>query len=280
MYPHWDSTVYPRPVPRGLHPLEFLADRFDTIEIPETFYRIPRPELVKLWGNRVSHNVRFQFTARLNREFTHERRLDRELVRAFTEGLRPLQEQDRLGCVLMQFPSAFRFTAENKDFLIRLRRALPSFPLVAELRHASWATDEGLGTLIDYHIGFCNLDQPEQIRSTAPASHLTWRIGYVKLHGRKVGPGFDAFDDRKEKVTGNCYLYGLSELMEWKKRIARISRFAQSTFIIFNNDGGGSSVINALQMQGILEGSQTAPHRTTAAFKLQDVEQAELFAAA
>ncbi|MFN7924303.1 MAG: DUF72 domain-containing protein [Bryobacteraceae bacterium] len=253
-FPHWDRYVYPRPKPRSFHPLEFLAERFDVVEAPQPFYDYPRPELTRLWASKVEHNPRFQFTVRLHRDFTHERSLDAAKIKAFSEGLEPLAKRGKLGCVLMQFPSAFRFNAENKDFLIRLRREFHRFPLVAELRHGSWATEEGVGTLIDYHISFCNLDQPEGVRATPPTSYLTWRLGYVKLHGRQVGPAHDAFDDRSYRVTGNDYLYSLAQLEQWKARIARFAPHAEATYVIFNNDASGKSVINALQMQSVIQG--------------------------
>ncbi len=259
-YPHWDSLVYPRPQPRGFHPLEFLADRFDTIEISDSFHGFVRPELARLWASKVGHNPQFQFTARLNRMFTHERLMQPEDVQRWSEGLAPLQEAGRLGCVLMQFPTAFRFTAENKDFLIRVRRAFHRFPLVAELRHKSWTVPEASGTLIDYHIGFCNLDQPQQVTATPPTSLLTWRVGYVKLHGRVTGHWHDEFDDRTMKSSGNNYSYSLDELAEWKARIEKILPFSQSMFVIFNNDMGGKSVVNALQMQSVM---RHLPHRAS-----------------
>ena len=263
-FPRWEGLVYPRPAPRSFHPLEFLADRLDTVEIPVSFYHPVRPELARLWATRVAHNPRFQFTARLGREFTHERRLDGDLVRQFTCGFEELRDQGKLGAILMQFPSSFRFTAENKDFLIRLRRSFHEFPLVAELRHDSWGTEEGLGTLVDYHIGFCNLDQPPGIRAMPPTSHLTSRVGYVKLHGRRCGRGFAMFDDRAEKASGNDYLYGLAELESWKVRIRHIARFAESVYVVFNNDGGGKAVLNALQMQSMVTGMEQRTPKTLA----------------
>jgi uncharacterized protein YecE (DUF72 family) len=263
-FPHWEGLVYPRPAPRSFHPLEFLADRFDAIEIPLSFHQWIRPELARLWAAKVSHNPRFQFTARMNRDFTHERLLDRDRLDRFAEGLEPLLQLGRLGAMLMQFPSSFRFTTENKDFLIRLRRAMHVFPLVAELRHDSWASEEALGTLIDYHIGFCNVDQPESVRAMPPTSYLTWRIGYVKLHGRRCGPGFNAFDDRGEKVSRNDYLYTQSELEQWKHRITHIGRFAETVFVVFNNDAGGKAVLNALQMQGLMTGQEQRPPKMLA----------------
>jgi len=60
------------------------------------------------------------------------------------------------------------------------------------------------------------------------------------------------FDDRGEKRTGNDYLYRLEEMESWRGRIEHVGRFAESGFVIFNNDGDGKSVINSLQMQGMM----------------------------
>ena len=257
LHPHWDALVYPRPQARGFHALEFLADRFDTVEIDQSFHHFLRPEFTRLWAAKVAHNPRFQFTARLHREFTHERRLEAVDIERFSEGLRPLADLDKLGCVLLQLPASFRFTAENRDYLIRLRRAFHLFPLVAELRHASWTRPEAAGLLIDYRVGFANLDQPQAVWAAPPTHLLTWRVGFVKLHGRRVGPGHEAFDDRRQRTTGNDYLYQTEELEAWQRRIEQFAPFSDSTFVIFNNDGGGKSVINALQMQGLVRSRET-----------------------
>ena len=249
---HWEGVVYSRGLGQSFSPLAFLAERFDSLEITSSFYHMVRPELARDWSRLVAGNPRFQFTARLNRQFTHERLVDDASIRRFSEGLRPLLDQERLGCVLMQFPSSFRFTTENRAFLIQLRRLLNEFPLVAELRHSSWNVDEAFGTLIDYHIGFANLDQPQSVRSLPPTSRLTWRVGYVKLHGRHCGPGFDLFDDRPYAISGNDYLYTPEELSTWRTRIEDVARFAESTFVVFNNDSDGRSVVNALQMKSLL----------------------------
>lgn len=230
-----------------------MAERFDTLEVTSSFYHMVRPETARYWARMVECNPRFQFTAKVHRQFTHERAIDETSIRQFSEGLRPLLDRGRLGCLLMQFPSSFRFTTENRAFLIQLRRLLNEFPLVAELRHASWNLEEAAGTLIDYHLGFANLDQPQSVRSLPPTSRLTWRVGYVKLHGRHCGPGFDQFDDRPYPVTGNDYLYSSEELAEWRTRIQNVVRFSESTFVTFGNDAGGRSVVNALQMKSLLE---------------------------
>jgi len=266
----WDRTVFPRPQNRGFHPVDFLAQRFDTLEIDSTFYQFHRPELVRLWGAKAAHNPLFRFTARLHRQFTHERQLDDASAALFTDSLRPLLDRGQLGALLMQFPSSFRFTGENRDYLIKLRRAFSQFPLVAELRHGSWTVEEAIGTLVDYKIGFCNLEQPRTVRATSPASWLTTRTGYVKLYGPRVGDAFDAFDDREATRnglrTGNDHFFSLAEMEAWQPRIDHLRRFAEDVYVIFANDGAGRSVVNALQMQSLLCGERlAAPVRQSAA---------------
>lgn len=160
-YPHWKGVVFPKSIPPGSHPLELLARTFDVVEVNSSFYQALKPEIVRLWMKKVEHNPRFQFTAKLHQQFTHQRILQDGEIAAFKEGLWPLLRARKLGALLMQFPWAFRFTAENREFLIRLRRAFHEFPLIAEMRHSSWLAEEAVGTFLDYHIGFCNIDQPE-----------------------------------------------------------------------------------------------------------------------
>jgi uncharacterized protein YecE (DUF72 family) len=243
--------VYPRPRPRGFHRLEYLSGLFDTVEINTSFYQPLKPEVASLWLHKVAGNPRFVFTAKLHRRFTHERIVDDADVAAFSRGLRVLSAEGKLGCVLMQFPWSFRFTEENRDFLIRLRRAFREFPLVAEMRHGSWTREEALGTFIDYHVGFANIDQPEHAGATPPTALLTSGIGYLRLHGRSYGDWFNQFDEPARVAGPRDYLYSSTELADWKRRLERIRRFADSVYIIATNDACGRSVVNAFQMQAL-----------------------------
>src|SRR5258706_5638 len=76
------------------------------------------------------------------------------------------------------------WTHSDSDFVIELRRACDEFPLVAEMRNASWTLDEALGTLMDYRVGFCNVDQPSGLRATPPDAIITSPVSYVRLLGR------------------------------------------------------------------------------------------------
>jgi uncharacterized protein YecE (DUF72 family) len=252
-YPHWNGLVYPKTYGSGFHALEFLSRRFDAVEINSSFYQHLKPEVVRLWMKKVEANPRFQFTAKLHQSFTHSRVLDQAEVDAFAQGVRPMLKAGKLGALLMQFPWPFRFTAENKDFFIRLRRAFHEFPLVAEMRHSSWMAEEAVGVFLDYRVGFCNIDQPEYTRAMPPTSYLTSAVGYVRMHGRNPQNSLGSFrNSGGQRVQQHDYLYTEAELAEWAKRIEHINRFADRTFVIFNNDAQGKSVVNALQLQSMM----------------------------
>lgn len=232
-----------------LHALERVAAYFNAVEIKQTFDQVLKPEVAQLWVRKVKANAEFQFTVKLGKQFSHERLLGEEAVKEWSAGVKVLDRAGRLGAVLMQFPWSFKFTAENRKHVIALRRAFHMFPLVAEFRHESWMADEALGTLIDYKIGFCNVDQPEFVRAMPPTSFLTSAIGYVRLHGRNsfgfhgpAGPGVQRYD----------YDYSHEELQEWCPRIERLRAHSQRTFVIANNDNGQKAAHNMLDLASML----------------------------
>ena len=251
-YPDWNGFVFPKSTHRAGHALTDVARYFDAVEINTTFYQPLRPEIAQLWARKVDANPKFLFTLKLGRRFTHERSLAASEIARFKEGVWPLAHAQRLGCVLMQFPWTFRYTEENRSFLIALRRAFHEFSLVAEMRHASWMAEEALGTLIDYHIGFANIDQAAYTKAMPPASILTSPIAYVRLHGRNSEDWQREFGRTRRPVAAHDYLYTREELQEWKPRIEQIHQHARLTFVFANNDVGGKSVVNALQLAEML----------------------------
>lgn len=259
-YPHWEGVIFPKRKARALHPLEFLASQFDAVEISSSFETEIRQEVARLYVDKVKANPKFQFTARLHKRFTHERDLTSDAVEQHSIGLRELKRGKRLGAVLLQFPWSFRYTRENREYLISLRRAFHEFPLVAEMRHESWMSAEATGTLIDYHVGFCNLDQPEHIKSMPPTAFLTSPVAYFRLHGRQRAWWWNEYRQStrtQEELnrTGRTigYAYSPAELTEWQQRVEQVAGIAERTFVFFTNDGGGQSVINALQFKAMLE---------------------------
>jgi uncharacterized protein YecE (DUF72 family) len=262
-YQDWKRVVYPDARPRAFHEAAYLAQYFDTIEINTSFYGPLRPELSRLWVKKVDFNPRFRFTAKLFRAFTHEGRLEQDDIRQYTEGLSPIAESGRLGCVLMQFPWSFRFNKENRDHLVRLKRAFPEYALVAELRHSSWIAEEAVGVLIDHRIGFCNIDQPQFEHCMAPTALVTTPIGYVRLHGRNYEQWFQKEGEAHRPSPSDLphiaarynYLYSTDELSEWKPRIQQVAAEARVTYVITNNHFEGKAVANGLQLIHLLVGN-------------------------
>ena len=254
MHADWNSIVYPPIKPRGFHPLEYLSQHLELVEIDSSFHRPLRPEVSKLWINKVSQHPNFIFTAILGRQFTHDRQLRPDLIREFKDGLWPIWNARRLGCLLMRFPWSFRFTRENRDFVIELRRAFHEFALAAEMRHDSWMLDEALGTLMDYRIGFCNVDQPAGARAMPPGATITSAVGYVRLLGRHG-------EDWTEEGAAADYLYTPQELGTWQDRIDRLRTHTNTTFVIAANHPGGKAVVNAMQLQAMLRETSSPPRR-------------------
>ena len=199
-YPDWEGIVYPADKPRGFDPLQYLARFFDTIEINSTFYRPARPDVARRWARRVAENEHFKFTAKLWQRFTHQRDAawSSDEVDLAREGLDALADEGRLGAVLIQFPWSFKAVEASQEWLADVLGAFADYPLVVEVRHASWNQPRFYEWLAERGSGFVNIDQPLFGRSIEPSSRATGRVGYVRLHGRnyedwfREGAGRDA----------------------------------------------------------------------------------------
>ena len=248
--PDWAETVYPSSYSRAWHRLDLLARYVDLLEIDQTFHEPLRGEIARLYAKKVDANPRFRFTALLGRCFTYDRDLRPETVAAWRAGFAPLERAGRLAAVVAQFPWAFRFSGENRAFLVALRKAFGGLPLVAELRHDSWLVEEAITVLAEQHIGLVNLDQPNYFRAMPPATRLTSGVAMVRLVGRHCPEAFRDFDAEPR----SDYLYDIDELLEWKPRVERLAAHAPSTLVVTTNATAGHAMVNALQMREILGG--------------------------
>ena len=259
-YPDWAGYVYPSRRAKGFHEATYLAEFFDTIEINTSFYQPLRPDHAAKWIDRVAANPRFVFTAKLWQRFTHDVRsttsgasaADERAVRA---GFDVLRAANRLGAVLLQFPFSFHHTTETVAYLSAVLKRFADYPLVVEVRHASWDSPETLELLRTSGVSFCNIDQPLIGRSLAPSAQATSTVGYVRLHGRRYDTWFsdDATIPAHERYN---YLYSAEELAPWIMRVRKVTERARETFVITNNHFQGKSVVNALQLISILKGSK------------------------
>jgi uncharacterized protein YecE (DUF72 family) len=255
-YEDWSGIVYPSRRQREFHEATYLAAYFDTIELNVTFYRPVPAQTARQWVERVAANPRFLFTAKLWQQFTHEGELTAANEREARPALEALREAGKLGAVLAQFPWSFKNTAENRAYVERLAEHFADFPLVVEVRHASWNQREFYDWLAEHRIGFCNIDQPVIGRSLKPSQRATAPVGYVRLHGRNYEEWFkereDASGGSPDSGERYNYLYSMEELEPWAARIQAVAENAPLTFVITNNHFHGKAVTNALQLIHLL----------------------------
>lgn len=261
-YKDWWGIVYPKPKPRGFDPLVYLARYFNTIEINSSFYGPPRPATTKKWAASVQANDDFRFTAKLFQSFTHQRNAAPADERDFKDGITPLMGANRLGALLMQFPWSFRNTGENRAYVARLRNQFAEYPLVLEVRHASWAEPGILDFLEQLGIGLCNIDQPLFKKSIKPGAEATSAIGYVRLHGRNYRNWFSEKADVRERYD---YLYSINELSSWVERAKVLAENTTDTYVMSNNHNIGKAVANSLEFNSLLTGEPVVAPTTLVA---------------
>ena len=247
-YPDWEGIVYPK-IAR-FDGLAYLTRYFDTIEVNSSFYRIPAAKTTSSWARRVTANPNFRFTLKLFQGFTHDRNASTEDERAFKHALLPLIDAGVLGGLLLQFPWSFKNEPESRSYLSELFERFDGYPLVLEVRHASWNEREFYELLQQRAVGFCNIDQPLIGRSIAPTDKTTGPIGYVRLHGRNYQDWFREGAGRDARYD---YLYSDDELDPWMDKISEVSENASETFVITNNHFRGQAVVNALQIRSRIE---------------------------
>jgi uncharacterized protein YecE (DUF72 family) len=254
-YPDWAGYVYPARRSKGFHEARYLAEFFDTIEINTSFYQPLRADHAAAWIDRVAANPRFVFTAKLWQKFTHDPSATLEEERAVRAGFDVLHAAKKLGAVLLQFPFSFHRTKETAAYLSAVLKRFADYPLVVEVRHATWNSPETMDLLREHNTGFCNIDQPLIGSSLGPSSQATSPVGYIRLHGRRYDTWFtdDPAVPAHERYN---YLYSEEELAPWITRIRKVTEHAVNTFVVTNNHFQGKAVVNALQLIRILKSTK------------------------
>ena len=251
-YKDWEGVLYPKPHPREFDPLTFLSRYVDVVEVNSTFYRPVDPDVARRWVDRVADSDGFAFTAKLWKRFTHERdtaftRADVTLVR---RGFRPMLRAGKLGAVLLQFPWSFRRNEVNQQWLDDVAGAFAEFPLVVEVRHASWAVPEFYDELAERGVGFVNIDQPLFRHSVKPSATTTAPVGYVRIHGRNYREWFRKDAGVEARYD---YLYSPAELAPWAERSRQVAEGgADDVYAITNNHYQAKAAVNAIQLQSML----------------------------
>jgi uncharacterized protein YecE (DUF72 family) len=227
-YRHWRDRFYPRDLPASRW-LPFYAERFDTVEINATFYRLPTEAAVRRWRNAAPPG--FTFSVKGSRLITHARRLqnaDRGLA-TFFERVSLLG--DRLGCVLWQLPPGF---VPELDVLDRFLASVPGDVRHAvELRRVDEPAPELLSLLEEHGASYVCTSS-----SAAPADRrVTSDLVYVRFHG--LSGGF-------------AHSYTAAELRPWASFLRKACEEGRSVLVYFNNDADGRAPEDAVKLSALL----------------------------
>jgi uncharacterized protein YecE (DUF72 family) len=228
-YPHWRERVYPKGVPQRRW-LAHYATLFDTVEVNNTFYRLPRREAVAAWVEETPPD--FLFAVKASRFLTHMKRLTDmgRGVERFYERIEPLAASPKMGPVLWQLPETFRRDDERLAFALG---RLPPGRHCFEFRHASWFVPDVYAALREHGVALVVGDHPERPFQT---HEVTADWTFVRFHYGSRGR------------NGN---YSERELQTWKRGIAQWRRRVE-VFVYFNNDWEGFAVKNAARLRSLL----------------------------
>src|SRR5436190_3911052 len=228
-YDHWREPVYGGAPPRTW--LRRYAERFDTVEINSTFYRLPKPSAVAAWVEQTPDG--FCFAVKVSRYVTHIRRLvdaGRGLERLLAR-IGPLVDSGRLGPLLWQLPATFR---RDESRLADALTELPGeFRHCIEFRHPSWFAADVMEMLRERDVALVVGDHPERpFQTTTPTAGWS----YVRFHHGHRGR------------RGN---YSDRELESWSRRIRAWARQGD-VYAYFNNDWEAFAVKNAERLERML----------------------------
>ena len=219
-YAEWKGTFYPADLTPS-RMLRYYAERFSTVEINNTFYRMPTEKLLSGWAGQVPET--FSFVLKAPRRITHELRLRdaADVARAFAG--RAALLGPRLGPALFQLPP---FLRKDVPLLADFCASLPGgFRAAFEFRHASWLADEVYDTLRAAGAALCvaeSEDLATPLVATAP-----W--GYLRLR-------------RQDYVE--------QDIESWAERIQAQSW--SETFVFFKHEDSGAGPALAARLLALL----------------------------
>jgi uncharacterized protein YecE (DUF72 family) len=254
-YEDWEGIVYPPARGRGFHPLPFLAQYLNLVEVNSTFYRTPSAFMAVSWVRKVEDFPDFHFSVKLHQVFSHQRKgFGQKDVDDFKAGIEPLVAANRLAALLIQFPWSYINAPNHVEYLAGLFRLFADYPLALEVRHSSWDRPDFYNLLREHGVCFCNIDQPIFRNSIKPdAVSTNPRFSYVRFHGRNYKDWFREDAGRDDRYN---YLYTKEELQDWIDRIKKLGERSGKVFVITNNHYRGQAMANALQIKNMITGEK------------------------
>jgi uncharacterized protein YecE (DUF72 family) len=233
VYSHWRGLFYPRGLPVREW-LAYYAGHFDTLELNNSFYRLPTAATFRAWHQATPPG--FLFAVKASRFLTHLKRLKDAgpPLRLFLRRARALDAG--LGPVLFQLPTHFHLNLDRLErFVAALgrQRIAPGIRAVLEVRHASWLAPEPLAVLEKAGIALCLHDW----RELPVRGPLTAPFVYVRRHGTS-------------KRYGGSYTEAM--LRADARNVRRWLSEGRDVYVYYNNDGGGWAVRNARRLAALL----------------------------
>jgi uncharacterized protein YecE (DUF72 family) len=228
-YKHWLGNFYPAGTPAATY-LSYYVQHFNSVEINNSFYKLPSTETLTDWLRAVPEN--FLFAIKASRFITHMKKLKepQQSMALFLERIQVLGE--KLGPVLFQLPPSWRF---NQERFASFLQALPTTCRYAfEFRDQSWYTDSTYQLLQDYNCAFCIYDFAYHQSPVV----ITTDFVYVRLHGPE------------NKYDGS---YSDQVLSDWASRSKMWISQGKQVYIYFDNDIHGHAPVDAQRLQQMLQ---------------------------
>jgi len=235
-YKHWRGNFYPTELPLKRW-FEHYASVFDTVEINNSFYRLPEAATFAGWADRAPRG--FLFAVKASRFLTHMKKLKdpEEPLERFFSRTRALGRH--LGPVLYQLPPGWKLDWERLEhFLHLLPRGVRH---VIEFREPSWHTPEVYALLERHRVSLCIHDMPGSATGRL-------RVGpcvYVRFHGASG------------RYNGS---YPDERLADWAGWLQQSAATGAEVYAYFNNDVGGHAPRNAVTLRRHLEAKETIGH--------------------
>lgn len=205
--------------------LLFYIQLFSTVEINNTFYRMPNSNTIKLWED--STPPEFIFAVKGNRYLTHNKKLKdcNAPLKSFMTNVSSFDK--KLGPILFQLPPKWNVNAER---LLEFVKLLPGKQRFAfEFRNSSWYEEEIYSILREHNCAFCIYHLMHHLSPLV----VTANFVYIRLHGPEG------------KYAGR---YSIQSLKEWAANIRHWSEDDKDVYIYFDNDQHGYAPINANEL--------------------------------
>ena len=227
-YAHWRGRFYPRDLAVDRW-LEFYVERFDTVELNGSFYRLPAAAAFAGWRRRTPPG--FVMAVKASRYLTHLRRLREPAEPLERLWSRAERLGDRLGPMLYQLPPRWQPDLE------RLRAFLEAVPRdraqAVEFRDPSWYAADVDDLLERHNVARCLHDMPGSATVPRPLGPFA----YVRFHGATA------------KYRGG---YSPQRLTAWADRLTRWAAEGVPSYVYFNNDIGGHAVQDAARLRELV----------------------------